>query len=233
VATADRDTDSSRLYRGITRSQRQAQRRERLMQAGLALFGTQGYANSSIRAISRQAGLNSRYFYESFSSREDLLYQLYLSIVHELGVAVVEATADAETIEEQARAGLRASWTAMTDDRRKARIIALEVVGISDRLESARRDARYAFADILVRNAMGLADPDVKLRVDPVLNARSLMGCVTEMLVEWINGDVQASVDDIVEHLTLIFTSVTYACVQREPHAGAQAGLSRAGRAAR
>ncbi len=51
-----------RLYRGISPSERRAQRRERLLEAGLQLFGTDGYADSSIRAVCTQASLNSRYF---------------------------------------------------------------------------------------------------------------------------------------------------------------------------
>ena len=40
------------------------------MEAGLELFGTLGYASTSVRAVSAAAALNSRYFYESFGSRE-------------------------------------------------------------------------------------------------------------------------------------------------------------------
>ena len=45
-----------RLYRGVSAAERRAERRERLLEAGLELFGTRGYADSSIRAISAQAG---------------------------------------------------------------------------------------------------------------------------------------------------------------------------------
>ena len=78
------------------------------------LFGTEGYAGSSIRAVSAAASLNSRYFYESFSSREDLLYHVYRAAIAEIAMAVIEATAKAETVEDQARVGLRAAWMVMT-----------------------------------------------------------------------------------------------------------------------
>src|SRR5271167_5171779 len=133
-----------RRYRGITPSERHAQRRKQLIEAGLELFGTQGYASTSIRAVSAAASLNSRYFYESFSSREDLLYSVYERIVQEIIAAAIEATSTTDTIEEQARAGLRAGWTILTDDRRKARVLAVEVVGVSDRLEQLRRKTRHA-----------------------------------------------------------------------------------------
>ena len=202
-----------RRYRGLSVAERSAQRRERLLEAGLELFGTAGYAGSSIRAVSAAASLNSRYFYESFKSREDLLYHVYQRAVGELAAAVIEATVAAETVEDQAREGLRASWLILTTDRRKARVIALEVVGVSERLERLRRENRHAFADILVRNAMSIAGPDIRLRMDPVLTARLLMGASMEMLVDWINGDVDASTEAIIDHLTKMYTAVAAASV--------------------
>jgi AcrR family transcriptional regulator len=202
-----------RRYRGLSVDERREQRRERLLEAGLELFGTAGYAGSSIRAVSAAASLNSRYFYESFKSREDLLYHVYQRAVGELATAVIQATVASGSVEEQAREGLRASWLILTEDRRKARVIALEVVGVSERLERLRRQNRHAFADILVRNAMSLADPDIRLRMDPVLTARLLMGASMEMLVDWINGDVDASTEEIIDHLTTMYTAVAEASV--------------------
>jgi AcrR family transcriptional regulator len=205
-----------RRYRGLSVEERHAQRRERLLDAGLELFGTQGYAGSSIRAVSAAASLNSRYFYESFTSREDLLYHVYQRAVADVAGAVSEATAQADTVEGQARAGLRASWMVLTEDRRKARVIVLEVVGVSERLERLRRENRHAFADILVNNAMAIAGQGIHLRMDPVLTARSLIGASMEVLVDWIHGDVAASREEIVEHLTQMYTAVALATVAPE-----------------
>lgn len=212
-----------RRYRGLSVAERHAQRRERLLDAGLELFGTHGYAGSSIRAVSAEASLNSRYFYESFGSREDLLYDVYQRAVADVAAAVIEATARAQTVEEQAREGLRAWWRVLTEDPRKARVIVLEVVGVSERLERVRRENRHAFADILVRSAMSLAGEGIQLRMDPVLTARSLIGASTELLVDWIHGDVDASPEQIVEQLTNMYTAVALASVAEPPAAQAQA----------
>ena len=211
-----------RLYRGVSPAERCAQRRERLLQAGLEVFGTHGYANSSIRAICAEASLNSRYFYESFSSREELLYHVYADIVHEIASLVLKATAQAETIEEQARAGLQAAWTSTTEDRRKAKVIAVEVVGVSDRLERLRRNNRHAFADILVQNSRLITGDAVRLRMDPVLTARSLMAAVLDIQIDWINGDVDASAEELVDHFTKLFTAVAGASVAEEVPAVAE-----------
>jgi AcrR family transcriptional regulator len=200
-----------RRYRGLTAAERRAQRRELLLEAGLELFGTQGYTNTSVRAISAAASLNSRYFYESFADREALLRAVYEQIVQELARAAREATAGANTIEQIARAGIGTTWAILTGDRRKARVLAIEVVGVSDRMERLRRDYRHAFADILVANSFSVAPPGVKLRFDPVLNARAMTGAAMEVLVDWINGDVEAEIDEIVEQLTQLFTAAAIA----------------------
>jgi AcrR family transcriptional regulator len=197
----------------MTAADRRAQRRESLLAAGLELFGTRGFQATSIRDVSTQASLNSRYFYESFATKEDLLERVYRRIVRDLASAVIEATAhESRSLEAQARAGLAASWQVFTADRRKARVLALEVVGVSERLERLRRDNRHAFADIIVRNALSYVG-DVELRLDPMLAARALMGASMDLLVDWINDDLDASVEEIVEHLTALYTAVALASV--------------------
>jgi AcrR family transcriptional regulator len=188
------------------------------MQAGLELFGTAGYARTSIRALSAAAELNSRYFYESFSSREDLLYSVYQQIVTDILTRAAEAVAREHTLEAQARAGLRAGWTAVTDDRRKARIVAIEVVGVSERLEKLRRETRHALAQLTASEALKLA-AGLPLRLDPVIVTRFLMGGVVEVLADWVNGDLNASTDEVVEHFTALFTASAYIVLAGAPPA--------------
>ena len=162
---------------------------------------------------SAAASLNTRYFYESFTSREDLLYQVYLGIVSGIATQAAATLAEEQTVEGQARSALKAGWVALTEDPRKARIVALEVVGVSERLEQLRRDTRHALADITVTRALAVASDDVQLRLDPVLTSRFLIGGVVEVLVDWIHGEVDASVDDLIEHFTRLFTAAAYAAV--------------------
>ena len=215
--------ETSRTYRGITAAQRQAERRERFMDAGLELFGTLGYARTSVRAVSAAASLNSRYFYESFRSREDLLYCVYQRITADIFTRAREATAREDTIEDQARAGLRAAWMVVTGDRRKAKIVAVEVVGVSERLERRRHETRQVLAQLTADNALALAGTGVRLRLSPVLTARFLMGGVVEVLLEWINGDLDVAADDVVEHFTALFTAAARAAIEPDAPAPGQA----------
>jgi hypothetical protein len=141
--------------------------------------------------------------------------------VTDIFTRAAQAVVGETTIERQARATLRAAWTAVTEDRRKARVVALEVVGVSERLERQRHETRQALAKLTADNAMSLAD-GVRLRLDPVLTARFLLGGVVEVLLEWVNGDLDASTDEVVEHFTVLFTAAAYAAVARDTPASGQ-----------
>ncbi len=90
--------------------------------------------------------------------------------------------------------------------------MALEVVGVSERLERLRRETRHALAQLTADQALRLAG-DLRLRLDPVLTARFLMGGVVELLLDWINGDLDKPVDEVVEHFTALFTAAAHAAV--------------------
>ena len=62
-----------RVWRGSTLEQRSDERRERLMSAGLEIFGTTGYQSSTVSGICSAAKVSTRTFYELFDQRADLL----------------------------------------------------------------------------------------------------------------------------------------------------------------
>jgi AcrR family transcriptional regulator len=65
-----------RAYGGRSREDRIAQRRTRLLDAGVAALHEDGLAQISVRTVCARAGLTARYFYESFGSLADLLEAL-------------------------------------------------------------------------------------------------------------------------------------------------------------
>ena len=46
-----------------------------------------------------------------------------------------------------------------------------------------------------------------------MLTSRFLIGGVVEILTEWIHGEVDASVDEVIEHFTRLFTAAASAAV--------------------
>src|SRR5690349_17857471 len=72
-----------RHYGGRSDAQRRAERHERLMEAGLELFGSEGYAATSIERLCATASVSTRNFYEEFPGREALLIALHERITQQ------------------------------------------------------------------------------------------------------------------------------------------------------
>ena len=64
-------------YGGVSAADRQAMRRKQLLEAALELIGTRGWSATSVRAVCSQAGLSSRFFYESFDSIDQIAVALF------------------------------------------------------------------------------------------------------------------------------------------------------------
>lgn len=123
---------AGRRYGGRDAAQRQQERRTRLIQAGLDLFGTVGYASASVKQVCSHAGLTERYFYESFRDREDLLAGVYNELITTISAETAQAAAAAAPdVDAQLRAGLEVFIRTLAGDARKARLVLIEVVGAS------------------------------------------------------------------------------------------------------
>jgi len=178
---------------------RRAQRLELLLDAALQLYGTDGYARSSVQGVCARAGVRARDFDEHFGGAEDLLEALYDRIVAEVMGAVVAATADAPlTVEEQTRAGLRAFIGTLLADPRKSRVVLIEVVGVSARLERRRRGTIRAFADLAEAQRAQLIEAGVV--ADKPLGSWAIMlvGSVNELLVDSIHRESPPPVEELV-----------------------------------
>lgn len=152
-----------RIYSGLPSSERAKERQCRLLAAGFDVFGTEGYANAKIKSLCRAAGLSERYFYESFDSREHLLTAIYDDLSNSLMSDVVNAvTAPGIELLDAVRAGMAAVVHFMLDDPRNAKIILVDIVGVSPELEAKRHASLKSFATQSMQLLLLLSgiDPD-------------------------------------------------------------------------
>lgn len=203
------DTEDLGRYGGEDGDSRRARRREQLLDAGLELFGTRGYAASSVKAVCQEAGLTERYFYESFRDREDLLFAVYERVANEvLATAVVSAEAAPADVEARSRAGLEAFFGILTEDVRKAKVQSFEVVGVSERLETRRRQTIHAFAEYLARSMLTLQGAPLNPAIDVQLLSVGVVGATNEILIEWVLGQTSATVKDLIEQCTMMYVAM-------------------------
>lgn len=186
-----------RRYAGLSPRERSDARRQRLLDAGLALFGTQGYAVTAVPAVCARARVAPRHFYELFANREALLRAVYDAIIADVTRRTIAAR-DAE-IEPRARmrAALLALLHAFLDDPRRVRINNVEVVGVSPELEQHRRAVRNAFAQLVEDDARRYHAHGLVRTRRLRLASIALVGAVNELLIDAATGDEPAAADEL------------------------------------
>lgn len=197
-----------RAYAGKSLDERRAERREKLLAAGLAVIGELGYSAATVKAVCAHAGLTERYFYESFENGEALLSAVYLQLVGELRQAVLTALASAP---QQPRAMAMASLNAyfqFNRDPHSARILLVEILGVSPAVDALYRSATEEFAGIV----RGISEPLVKdlprANYDLGMVAYGLVGTLVHMAMHWHLGRYRQPLAVVTGSAMAIFDAV-------------------------
>jgi len=207
--TQARPPAPGRPWRGQSPQERREARRRRLLDAALELFGTTGYAATSLTALCARAGVSPRHFYELYPGREPLLADLCDEIVLETARLVDEAYAAAPlTADARICAGLSAAITHQTDDPRRARVLHLETVGVSPWLEQHRRRVIAAFADGTARQYRLLVDDGQVVDRPFGQVATALVGAFDELLVHWLLSEPRTPPQDLLPPAAEVFLAV-------------------------
>ncbi|WP_024801864.1 TetR/AcrR family transcriptional regulator [Nocardia sp. BMG51109] len=197
------ETNAGRMYAGQPVEDRQRQRRARFLESGLTVFARDGYANSSVGAICKDAGLSSRQFYEEFTGRESLLLELYEQIDGQSREVVTAALADHADrgAPEVIDAAVRAYVESIGRDPRKARVALVEVVGAGPNVEKFRLELRRAWGALLAGAAEGAAQQGEIPPGDYEMRVLAIIGAVNYVVDAWSGADPQPSLDDVIRVL--------------------------------
>ena len=181
--------DQDRIWRGSAQSARDEERRRRLRAAALEIYGTSGYATATVRDVCRLAHVSTRSFYELYPEQTGLLRELY----RELNVEVLTGFDAAEgdigrPLAPAVRALVSAALAPMLHDERKARVLEVEAVGVSEDLERERRQAYREFAAAIDAAFAAFVRAGLVPVAPPPLTALILVGGITEALVQRVQA---------------------------------------------
>ncbi|MFC8044183.1 TetR/AcrR family transcriptional regulator [Nocardia sp. NPDC057353] len=194
------------MYAGQPVEDRQRQRRARFLESGLTVFARDGYANSSVGAICKDAGLSSRQFYEEFSGRESLLLELYEQIDRECRDAVAKAlavTGDAGAIV-RIDAATRAYIESIGTDPRRARVALVEVVGAGPKVEKFRLELRRVWGAMLAEAVESAAGSGEVPAGDYDMRVLAVIGAVNYVVDAWSGADPRPPLDDVIAVLSRV-----------------------------
>lgn len=202
-----------RRYRGVSNEARKAERRLKLINAGIAIFGTTGFHSATVKGICQNAGLTERYFYESFTNAEALFTACYLHITDDLRDRLqgVLLNMEEDDLEKTTRQGLGIVFQAFKDNPAVSRILLVEVLTVNKNLEELSLQTLYGFIEMLESLARPLIlERDKTGKLDATLLASGLVGSILYMAARWSIDGCRQPVDQVVENAMLIFRGVAY-----------------------
>lgn len=195
----------TRAYRGMSAEDRIAARRERLLQAALEVYGTRGYTSAGVKDICREAGLTDRYFYESFEDSAELLTAVFDLATSRLLADVQAALAQAPPgPAERAGAAIDAFVRALAANPGTARVIFVESAAAGAEVERHVRGVLRQFAEVVAVAARPYVAAEISDRMVEV-GALSLVGAIERVMIEWSDGALEATIDELVAHFVGLF----------------------------
>ncbi len=200
-------TSSARPYRGVQAAQRLAARRARLLDAGLDLLGAdeRDMAELTVREVCRRAGLATRYFYESFTDKDEFIGGVFdwvfagLAATTQAAVAAVPAPA-------QSRAGMANIVRTIATDARIGRLL------FSTRLSNTVIVRKRAESSALFAMLSGqYAVETLRAPANDLVTAAAhfAVGGVGQTISAWLAGQVRLNPDQLVDHLASLLDELT------------------------
>ena len=200
---------TGRAYGGRSPEERAADRRARLLEAALDLYGTEGYSSVSIERLCSHAGVTARHFYEAFEGREAVLIGLIDSITEQVRQRVTAALSrPSEDPRRRALNGLNAFLEAYLKDRRVARVVSLECVGVSEAVEERRHELLREFAAVVEVEAANQARDLGREVHDFKLTSIAVAGATFELIAQTVHSKRPPSLARLRRELMLVYLAL-------------------------
>jgi AcrR family transcriptional regulator len=209
-ASSKRPTIVTRPYGGVNAEARRQERRQRLLAAGLEVFGHHGYHHTTVRDICDAAGLTERYFYESFKTLRLLFDAVHEQLRDELARLTLPTAETAHLSPlQQVEASLRAWLAFLQTDPRRARIMLIDASVIED-LDAVRPNhAAQAFQARMLL-LLELLHPNLSRHgIELELTAAALNGALLSLARTWAQGGFAYGLDVMVHHSMMVFHGLT------------------------
>lgn len=164
------------------------------------------WRSATVEKVCAAAGLNKRYFYESFVDLDGLSAAVVDDIADRVRSATTQAVSEVadETLEVQALAGVSAAVRTLVDDPRRARVL-LGGVAASPELDAHRTAVMHRLTEVLVDH--GRTVHDVALEADPLAQVAPafIVGGTADAILSFVSGDIALSVDDLIAQLATLW----------------------------
>lgn len=197
-----------RAYQGASAQARIQQRRQQLKDIGFEAMASEEWRSMSINQLCRLAGLNKRYFYESFSSLEDVATavteDLSSKVIYIAFTKAAEGTQAKLSNLEVAQKVMKAVVEYLTDDPRRARVLFGEVAD-NPVAKANRRRIIHNLATAV--SSYGHIYYEAGEQTDPIASLVSsmLVGGTIEAILNWLDGGIAMSREQFIDDIATMW----------------------------
>jgi AcrR family transcriptional regulator len=161
-------------------------RRDKLVAAGVELLGGAAGPALTVRAVCRESGLTERYFYESFTDRDEFVRAVYDHVCSTAMSALTSSTTPRDAVERFV--------TLMVDDPARGRVL-LIAPGREPVLTRSGAEWMPTFIDMLQQKLTRITDAAVQAMV-----ATGLVGALTALFTAYLNGRLATTREQFIDY---------------------------------
>jgi AcrR family transcriptional regulator len=189
-----------RRYGGVLPEDRQRQRRIKLIEGAIEVFGTKGFHESTVREVCVAAHLTERYFYESFKTLAQLFIEVYSSLREQLMERTLAAIAQAEpTPMGMLERALRVFLEFIRDDPRRGRIMLVDALGVNDQMAALSGATARDYSAMLKMQLGNLVPQREAEQVSLDLLADGMIGLNVLLAARWMHDGFAEPLDQVVQ----------------------------------
>jgi AcrR family transcriptional regulator len=173
-------------WSGVPLQDRQTLRRDELIAAGVDVLGGDDGSTLTVRAVCRAAGLTERYFYESFTDRDEFVRAVYDHVCSTAMSALTSSTTPRDAVER---------FVALVVDdpvRGRVLLIAPEREPV---LTKSGAEWMPSFIELLQHKLTRITDPAVQAMV-----ATGLVGALTALFTAYLNGRLTTTREQFIDY---------------------------------
>lgn len=198
----------SRPYQGTSAKARIQQRRQQLIDTGFESMASDAWKSMSITQLCQQAGLNKRYFYESFATLEDVATavteELSAKVIYIAFTTAAESTQAGLTSLEVSQKVMKAVVEYLTDDPRRAQVLFGEVADNPVAKANRRRIITNLASAV---SSYGHVHYDAGNQTDAIASLVSsmLVGGTIEAILHWLDGGINMTRDQFIDDIATLW----------------------------